>query len=93
MKNILMLVLVSATIGFGLVALKDESKPVWNCAAEDEVVVIDNTCRHIDTLQNAIQCDAVIRYKDGEITCELFIRESKMQEVLQRRYITQEDRI
>ena len=24
--------------------------PHWNCDAEDEVVVIDHTCRHIDEL-------------------------------------------
>lgn len=25
-------------------------RAVWNCAAEDEVVTIDNTCTHIDNL-------------------------------------------
>lgn len=28
-----------------------EPGPQWACNAEDEVVVIDNTCRHIDTLK------------------------------------------
>ena len=39
---------VGITIGtLWLDAVQDN---VWNCAAKDEVVVIDNTCRHIDEL-------------------------------------------
>lgn len=37
---------------FGLVAghLLTASDPHWSCSAEDEVVVIDSTCRHVDSL-------------------------------------------
>ena len=33
-----------------LVMVKTLSMPHWNCASEDEVVVIDHTCQHVDTL-------------------------------------------
>ena len=40
---------VALLLGFTL-ARMDEPVNRWSCSAEDEVVVIDNTCRHIDTL-------------------------------------------
>ena len=90
--KLIIAVLLASTIGFAAISMR-ESKLAWNCMAEDEVVVIDGSCRHVDTLQNAIRCDEVITYKDGEITCELFIRESRQQNVLTNGYVTQEDRI
>lgn len=88
--KLIIAVLLASTIGFAAISMREQA---WTCATEDEVVVIDGSCRHVDTLQNAIRCDEVITYKDGEVTCELFIRESRQQNVLTNGYVTQEDRI
>ncbi len=40
----------SALTAIGFVAWYCDDGPRWACAAEDEVVVIDDTCRHVDEL-------------------------------------------
>ena len=41
---------ILALLGLWLIAFGDDERPNWDCNAEDEVVVIDDTCRHIDEL-------------------------------------------
>lgn len=91
MKNVLIAILIASTVGFAVVAMKDSN--VWNCAAEDEVMVIDGSCRHVDTLQNPIKCDDIVQYKDWGMSCEIFVRESRKQDVIKNQYVTEEDRI
>lgn len=43
-------IIFAAVLGFWAASDMDNG-PRWACNAEDEVVVIDNTCRHIDTLK------------------------------------------
>lgn len=38
------------SLGLVVGTVIDHEGPHWDCHAEDEVVVIDHTCRHIDTL-------------------------------------------
>jgi hypothetical protein len=42
--------LIAACAGFVGGHLWEQNRSHWSCGAEDEVVVIDDTCRHVDTL-------------------------------------------
>ena len=59
-KDIVIAILVTAILAFmvGMRFADQQHKELsavsqrtaWNCAAEDEVVIIDGSCKHIDTL-------------------------------------------
>lgn len=49
-KDILNLALVLLMVVLAFTLGHTTPKNSWNCAAEDEVVIINNECRHIDAL-------------------------------------------
>lgn len=49
-KFLFLVVVFEAGAVFGMYLVLKSPAPAWRCNAEDEVVVIDNTCKHIDTL-------------------------------------------
>ena len=52
--------IIAGAVGlvFGLVFVAGmyagQTTPNWNCNAEDEVLIIDNTCVHIDTIKGEL---------------------------------------
>lgn len=46
--------LAGVSVTLATVSLTLRQANVWNCSAEDEVVIIDNTCVHIDELNRGI---------------------------------------
>lgn len=49
-KALLIFAVFEAGVLIGMYMVLRNPIPVWGCNAEDEVVVIDGSCRHVDTL-------------------------------------------
>lgn len=46
------LLLVGLLLGMAIQGTITANQPNWTCNAEDEVLIIDNTCVHVDEINN-----------------------------------------
>jgi len=44
-------IVIGVVLGYAWATIALTGQPNWTCNAEDEVLIINNTCQHIDEIQ------------------------------------------